>query len=218
VRTVRTTSGATAVQVVWSSRRGSRRIEHLGSAHGDDELVVLKQVAAERIAAGRSSSTSAWAPRPGRVRWRSSARGRGIRGIRCVVPTTRSGSIMRPAGTRCPKSSQRRSRQVGPRPVAVLGPPLPHSRIRPPRSTHHSHPGRIKATLDHGLSNALIESVNTQGPADHPRRVRVRSPDALIALAMLSRSEPQASTTRTDQPTDRSVEPENGRDQSSPAS
>jgi hypothetical protein len=33
VRTVRTSSGATPVQVVWSSRRGSRQIEHPGSAH-----------------------------------------------------------------------------------------------------------------------------------------------------------------------------------------
>jgi len=41
------------VQIVWSSRHGSRRIEHLGSAHGDDELAVLKLVAAERIAAGQ---------------------------------------------------------------------------------------------------------------------------------------------------------------------
>jgi hypothetical protein len=30
MRTVKTTPGATAVQVVWSSRRGSREIEHLG--------------------------------------------------------------------------------------------------------------------------------------------------------------------------------------------
>jgi hypothetical protein len=53
VRTVRTASGAAAVQIVWSSRRGSRRIEHLGSTHSDDELAVLKLVAAERIAAGQ---------------------------------------------------------------------------------------------------------------------------------------------------------------------
>jgi Transposase DDE domain len=53
VRTVRTSSGATAVQIVWSSRRGSRRIEHLGSAHSDGELAVLKQIAAERVAAGQ---------------------------------------------------------------------------------------------------------------------------------------------------------------------
>ena len=31
VRTVKTASGATAVQIVWSSRRGSRNIEHVGS-------------------------------------------------------------------------------------------------------------------------------------------------------------------------------------------
>jgi Transposase DDE domain len=54
VRTVRTTSGATAVQVVWSSWRGSRRIEHLGSAHDEDELAALRVVAAQRIAAGQS--------------------------------------------------------------------------------------------------------------------------------------------------------------------
>jgi hypothetical protein len=53
VRTVRTTSGATAVQVVWSSRRGSRRIDHLGSAHSDDEVAALRLIAAERIAAGQ---------------------------------------------------------------------------------------------------------------------------------------------------------------------
>ena len=35
MRTVQTTSGATAVQVIWSSRRGSCQIEHLGWAHDD---------------------------------------------------------------------------------------------------------------------------------------------------------------------------------------
>jgi Transposase DDE domain len=53
VRTVRTSSGAVAVQVVWKSRRGSREIEHLGSAHTDAEVEVLKAVAAQRIAAGQ---------------------------------------------------------------------------------------------------------------------------------------------------------------------
>ena len=53
VRTVKTTSGATAVQVVWSSRRGSREIEHLGSAHGEAELEALKAAAQQRIAAGQ---------------------------------------------------------------------------------------------------------------------------------------------------------------------
>jgi Transposase DDE domain len=53
VRTVRTASGATAVQVVWSSRRGSRQIEHLGSAHGAEELAALRVVAEQRIVAGQ---------------------------------------------------------------------------------------------------------------------------------------------------------------------
>ena len=53
VRTVRTASGAVAVQVVWKSSRGSRDIEHLGSAHTDAEVELLKAVAAQRIAAGQ---------------------------------------------------------------------------------------------------------------------------------------------------------------------
>jgi hypothetical protein len=53
VRTVKTKSGATAVQVVWSSRRGSREIEHIGSAHDDAELA-LKAAAGQRIAAGQT--------------------------------------------------------------------------------------------------------------------------------------------------------------------
>jgi hypothetical protein len=53
MRTVKTTSGATAVQVVWSSRRGSREIEHLGSAHDEAELETLKAAAQQRIAAGQ---------------------------------------------------------------------------------------------------------------------------------------------------------------------
>jgi hypothetical protein len=54
VRTVKTKSGATAVQVVWSSRRGSREIEHIGSAHDDAELGALKAAAGQRIAAGQT--------------------------------------------------------------------------------------------------------------------------------------------------------------------
>jgi hypothetical protein len=53
MRTVKTTSGATAVQVVWSSRRGSREIEHLGSAHDEAELEALKAAARQRMAAGQ---------------------------------------------------------------------------------------------------------------------------------------------------------------------
>ena len=52
VRTVRTASGARAVQIVHGSRRGSRTIEHIGSAHDDAELEALKAVAAQRLAAG----------------------------------------------------------------------------------------------------------------------------------------------------------------------
>ena len=54
VRTVKTASGATAVQIVWSSRRGSRSIEHLGSAHDETELAALKAAAAERLAANQA--------------------------------------------------------------------------------------------------------------------------------------------------------------------
>jgi hypothetical protein len=53
VRTVKTTSGATAVQIVYSSHRGSRDIEHLGSAHDDVELELLKAAARQRLAAGQ---------------------------------------------------------------------------------------------------------------------------------------------------------------------
>jgi hypothetical protein len=42
-----------AVQVVWSSRRGSRDIEHVGSAHDDGELEALKAAANQRLAAGQ---------------------------------------------------------------------------------------------------------------------------------------------------------------------
>ena len=45
---------------------------------------------------------------------------------------------------------------------------------------------RINATLDHGLSNALIESVNTKIRLLTRIAFGFRSPDALIGLAMLS--------------------------------
>ena len=54
VRTVKTASGATAVQIVWSSRRGSRTIEHLGSAHDEAEVEALKAAARQRLAAGQA--------------------------------------------------------------------------------------------------------------------------------------------------------------------
>jgi len=55
VRTVKTASGATAVQIVWSSRRGSRSIEHLGSAHDEAQLEALKAAAATRLAQGQQT-------------------------------------------------------------------------------------------------------------------------------------------------------------------
>ena len=54
VRTVTTSSGATAVQIVHSNRRGSRKIEHLGSAHTPEEVEALKAAAAQRLAAGQA--------------------------------------------------------------------------------------------------------------------------------------------------------------------
>ena len=53
VRTVKTASGATAVQIVYSWHRGSREIEHIGSAHDEAELELLKIVARQRLAAGQ---------------------------------------------------------------------------------------------------------------------------------------------------------------------
>jgi hypothetical protein len=53
LRTVKTSSGATAVQIVHSFHRGSRDIEHIGSAHDDVELELLKAVARQRLAAGQ---------------------------------------------------------------------------------------------------------------------------------------------------------------------
>lgn len=53
VRTVKTASGARAVQIVHSSRRGSRDIEHIGSAHDEAALEALKAVARQRLAAGQ---------------------------------------------------------------------------------------------------------------------------------------------------------------------
>lgn len=54
MRTVKTASGATAVQIVHSSRRGARNIEHLGSAHDQEELAALKAAAQQRIIEGQA--------------------------------------------------------------------------------------------------------------------------------------------------------------------
>jgi hypothetical protein len=49
IRTVKTASGAVAVQIVHSNRRGSRDIEHIGSAHTPDEVEVLRAAARHRL-------------------------------------------------------------------------------------------------------------------------------------------------------------------------
>jgi hypothetical protein len=55
VRTVKTGSGAIAVQIVYSNRRGSREIEHIGSAHAPAEVEVLKTVARQRMHANQDT-------------------------------------------------------------------------------------------------------------------------------------------------------------------
>lgn len=64
---MKTASGATAVQIVWSSRRGSRNIEHLGSAHDEAGMEALKAAARERgtspvtwLKRGASASELLW--------------------------------------------------------------------------------------------------------------------------------------------------------------
>ena len=53
VRTAKTASGARAVQIVYSSRRGSRDIEHIGSAHDEAQLELLKAAARQRMPVGQ---------------------------------------------------------------------------------------------------------------------------------------------------------------------
>ncbi|WP_041254102.1 IS1634 family transposase [Frankia sp. EAN1pec] len=50
---MKTASGARAVQIVHSQHKGSREIEHVGSAHIDADLELLKAVARQRLAAGQ---------------------------------------------------------------------------------------------------------------------------------------------------------------------
>ena len=55
IRTVKTASRAIAVQIVHSNRRGSREIEHIGSAHSLEDVEVLKAVARQRLHAGQDT-------------------------------------------------------------------------------------------------------------------------------------------------------------------
>ena len=64
IRTVMTASGARAVQIVHSSRKGSREIEHIGSARDDVELELLKTVARQRLAGGQDELDLGLRPPP----------------------------------------------------------------------------------------------------------------------------------------------------------
>lgn len=49
IRQVKTSSGATAVQIVYKEKGQIVRIEHLGSAHNQEEITLLKSLANERL-------------------------------------------------------------------------------------------------------------------------------------------------------------------------
>ena len=67
VRTVKTASGATAVQVVWSNRLGSRRMDHIGSAHTPEDVEILKAVAQQRLTEGQDELDFGGGPPRGRA-------------------------------------------------------------------------------------------------------------------------------------------------------
>ena len=111
-------------------------------------------------------------------------------------------------GLRYVFARQRRSRQSSPRPLDLLGPPLPHPRLR--RTSQRrivDHRATIHAALEHGLSNALIESVNTKIRLLTRIAFGFRSADALIALAMLSLGGHRPALPGRHRPTDQSGEP-----------
>ena len=68
-----------------------------------------------------------------------------------------------------------------------LGPPLPDPRLRRPAADGScKHRASILAAIEHGLSNGCIESVNTKIRLITRIAFGFNSPDALIALAMLT--------------------------------
>jgi len=65
IRTVKTSSDATAVQIVYSYRRGSREIEYLGSAHSGAEVELLKAAGQGELDLGlQSDAGSGGGPLP----------------------------------------------------------------------------------------------------------------------------------------------------------
>jgi len=82
---------------------------------------------------------------------------------------------------------QGRGRQGSAGPLAELGPPLPHPGLRRTRPADRQTPGAaIDATLEHRLSNGLVESTNTKIRLLTRMAFGFKSPDAMIALAMLN--------------------------------
>ncbi len=55
IRTVKTSSGATAVQIVHSFHKGSREIEHIGSAHTEADVELLKAAARQLLHANQDT-------------------------------------------------------------------------------------------------------------------------------------------------------------------
>src|SRR5699024_6356017 len=53
IRTVKTASGARAVQIVYSKKGGRRELEHIGSAHTDAEYELLVAAARAKMAGGQ---------------------------------------------------------------------------------------------------------------------------------------------------------------------
>ena len=80
---------------------------------------------------------------------------------------------------------QRRQRR--PRPAGSPGPAAAAShRSSNSNAAIRHHRAAINATLDHGLSNALIESTNTKIRLLTRIAFGFKNPNALIALAMLA--------------------------------
>jgi transposase len=70
--------------------------------------------------------------------------------------------------------------------VAGLGQALPHPRLRGAGKAIARHRADIQAALTQGLSNGRVEAVNTKIRLLTRVAFGFKSPEALLALAMLS--------------------------------
>jgi hypothetical protein len=68
-----------------------------------------------------------------------------------------------------------------------LGATLPTAHVRPPRQDHHQYKHLILIAVEHGLSNARSEATNTHLRLLTRRAYGYHSPEALIAMAGLTR-------------------------------